>query len=115
MAVSLGLAADSSSIAGRGQAPAGPGRPPKTAGAAAAQWYRLSADQGNIAAQNNLGSLYEKGQGVPQDLVQSVVWYSLAAAQGNPNAARNRDIILKRLTPEQAADAEKRAKAWQPA
>ena len=83
--------------------------------AAAAQWYRLAADQGNIAAQNNLGSLYEKGQGVPQDLVQSAVWYSLAAAQGNPDAARNRDIILKQLTPEQAAEAEKRTKAWQPA
>jgi TPR repeat protein len=83
--------------------------------AAAAQWYRLSADQGNIAAQNNLGSLYEKGRGVPRDLVQSVVWYSLAAAQGNPDAARNRDIILKQLTPDQAAEAEKRAKAWQPA
>ena len=83
--------------------------------AAAAQWYRLAADQGNIAAQNNLGSLYEKGQGVPRDLVQSAVWYSLAAAQGNPDAARNRDIILKQLTPEQAAEAEKRAQVWQPA
>ena len=83
--------------------------------AAAAQWYRLAAGQGNIAAQNNLGSLYEKGQGVPRDLVQSAVWYSLAAAQGNPDAARNRDIILKQLTPDQAAEAEKRAKAWQPA
>ena len=83
--------------------------------AAAAQWYRLAADQGNVAAQNNLGSLYEKGQGVPQDLVQSAVWYSLAAAQGNPDAARNRDIIVKRLTPEQAAEAQKRVKAWQPA
>ena len=83
--------------------------------AAAAQWYRLAGDQGNVAAQNNLGSLYEKGQGVPRDLVQSAVWYSLAAAQGNPDAARNRDIILKQLTPEQVAEAEKRAKAWQPA
>jgi TPR repeat protein len=83
--------------------------------AAAAKWYRLAADQGNIAAQNNLGSLYEKGQGVPQDLVQSAVWYGLAAAQGNPDAARNRDIILKQLTPEQAAEVDKRTKAWQPA
>jgi TPR repeat protein len=83
--------------------------------ATAARWYRLAADRGNVAAQNNLGSLYEKGRGVPQDLVQSAVWYSLAAAQGNPDAARNRDIILKQLTPEQAAEAEKRSKAWQPA
>ena len=83
--------------------------------AAAAQWYRLAAGQGNVAAQNNLGSLYEKGQGAPQDLVQSAMWYSLAAAQGNQDAARNRDIVLKQLTPEQAADADRRVKAWRPA
>ena len=82
---------------------------------AAAGWYRLAATQGNAAAQNNLGSLYEKGQGVPQDLVQSAAWYGLAAAQGSPDAARNHDIIVKQLTPAQAAQAEQLAKSWQAA
>jgi TPR repeat protein len=83
--------------------------------AAAAQWYRLAAGQGNAAAQNNLGSMYEKGQGVPQDLVQAAAWFNLAAAQGNADAARNRDLVAKRLTPEQNAEAEKLAKTWQAA
>ena len=82
--------------------------------AAAAQWYRLAAEQGNAAAQNNLGSLYETGQGVPQDLVQAAAWFGLAAAQGYQDAARNRDVIIKKLTPAQAAEAEKLAKTWQP-
>ena len=33
------------------------------------KWYRLAADQGYAAAQFNLGVMYAKGQGVPQDYV----------------------------------------------
>jgi TPR repeat protein len=33
--------------------------------ATAAKFYRLAAEQGNARAQNNLGSLYDSGQGVP--------------------------------------------------
>jgi TPR repeat protein len=35
--------------------------------AEAARWYRRAADQGNPDAEFNLGSLYDSGQGVPQD------------------------------------------------
>jgi TPR repeat protein len=52
---------------------------------------------------------------VPQDLVQAAAWFNLAAAQGNADAARNRDLVAKRLTPEQNAEAEKLAKTWQAA
>jgi uncharacterized protein len=33
----------------------------------AAKWYRLAAAQGNAIAQNNLGTMYRDGHGVPQD------------------------------------------------
>jgi TPR repeat protein len=32
-----------------------------------ARWFRLAADQGNAAAQCNLGVMYNDGNGVPQD------------------------------------------------
>lgn len=41
-----------------------------------------AAAQGNAEAQNNLGFLYAKGSGVPQDNVQAAKWYEKAAAQG---------------------------------
>ena len=43
--------------------------------------FRPLADQGDAWAQNNLGLLYELGQGVPQDYAQAVKWYRLAADQ----------------------------------
>lgn len=36
-----------------------------------------------------LGSLYAKGQGVPQNYDQAVVWYRKSAAQGEPSGEFN--------------------------
>ena len=37
---------------------------------------------GNPMAQNSLGVMYEKGQGVPQDDIEAVKWFLKAASQG---------------------------------
>ena len=50
------------------------------------KWYRLAADQGNAIAQCNLGVMYDKGRGVPQDYAEAVKWYRLAAEQGHADA-----------------------------
>lgn len=47
------------------------------------------AAQGNAEAQNNLGELYAKGQGVPQNYAQARQWYEKAAAQGHALAQNN--------------------------
>ena len=44
------------------------------------------AEQGNAYAQNNLGSMCDKGIGVPQDNKTAVKWYKLAAKQGDAKA-----------------------------
>jgi len=41
------------------------------------EWTPL-AKQGNAGAQNNLGLMYRKGRGVPQDYKTAVKWYKLA-------------------------------------
>ena len=61
--------------------------------------YRKAADQGYAFAQNNLGAMYENGQGVAKDYAQAVVWYRKAAAQGIELAKAN----LKRLSAQDAA------------
>lgn len=44
----------------------------------AAKWFRLAADQGYAKAQNNLGTLFARGQGVPRDYVQAYLWFDLS-------------------------------------
>lgn len=58
------------------------------------------AEQGNSLAQHNLGLMYGKGQGVPQDYVEAYAWESLAANSGHQTAAKNRANIADKLSPE---------------
>ena len=46
-----------------------------------------------IIAQYNLGVMYDKGQGVPQDNKTAVKWYRLAAEQGNAYAQGNLGVM----------------------
>ena len=41
----------------------------------AVKWYRLAAEQGGAEAQNNLGHMYDKGEGVAQDYKEAEKWY----------------------------------------
>ena len=45
------------------------------------KWFRKAAEH-SLPAQNNLGLLYAKGQGGPQDYAEAVKWYRKAAEQG---------------------------------
>jgi hypothetical protein len=55
--------------------------------------WRLAAAQGYADAENNLGVMYAKGQGVPQDYATAVKWYRLAAAQGYADAECNLGVM----------------------
>ena len=44
-------------------------------------WQTL-AEQGDANAQTNLGTMYTKGDGVPQDDAKAVEWFRKAAEQG---------------------------------
>ncbi len=54
----------------------------------AVYWYRKAAEQGDAAAQYNLGVHYDDGKGVTEDDAQAVYWYRKAAEQGDA-AAQN--------------------------
>ena len=55
----------------------------------AGRLYKLSADQGNAAAQLQLAYMYEKGDVLPKDWHEAARLYRLAAAQGNAAAQAN--------------------------
>jgi TPR repeat protein len=52
----------------------------------AMRWFRKAADQGDALAQNNIGWMYAKGQGVPRDLSEARAWIQRAAAGGYEDA-----------------------------
>ena len=64
--------------------------------ATALREYRPLAEQGNAAAQTNLGFMYDNGQGVPQDYAEAVKWYRKAAEQGRADAQFNLGIMSAR-------------------
>jgi len=89
----------------------------------AANWYRRSAEQGYSFAQIALGVMYEWGRGAAPDVIQADKWYSVAVSTttvegGDPypalRAAQLRDHLEMRMTPEQIAEARKRAQEWKP-
>ena len=82
--------------------------------ATAVRLIRPLAEQGDATAQYNLGVFYDNGLGVPQDLVSAYMWFILSATQGKDGAATFRDLIGRRMTPAQIAEAQKLAREWKP-
>jgi TPR repeat protein len=78
----------------------------------AARWFRLSAEQGHARAQFSLGRMYRRGDGVPEDLIFAYMWWTLSASTGHEIARVNRDIIERRMTREQIAEAERLSREW---
>jgi len=82
----------------------------------AVRWYRRAADQGHAVAQLSLGLMYGTGRGIPQDDVEAHMWFNLAATQQPgedlDQAVKNRDIVAGLMTPDQTAEAQRRAREW---
>ena len=81
-------------------------------------WYRKAADQGHALAQGNLGLMYEWGEGVVQNFVQAHKWFNITAAHSTGEsrelAVKNRDILERKMTQAQVAEAQKIAQEWKP-
>ena len=66
----------------------------------------MSAEQGNAEAQNNLGLMYVKGEGVTQSNTSAYVWLYSAASQGVSLAKWSQDQLEKKMTSEQLEQAQ---------
>jgi TPR repeat protein len=79
------------------------------------EWLRKAAEQENVKAQFLLGARYamRSNKVVTQDHVEARKWLSLAISNGQSGGAiLVYDHIAKHMTPEQIAEAEKRAREW---
>ena len=64
-------------------------------------------------AQFDLGRIYEAGQGgVAMDYVEAHKWWDIAASNGEERARRSRGLVERLMTPEQIAEAKRRAQEW---
>lgn len=63
------------------------GHPPDMA--QAAYWYEKAADQGNVAAEVNLGAMFRSGNGVAKDVAKAISLWSEAAEKKSPEARTN--------------------------
>jgi hypothetical protein len=87
----------------------------------AVKWLDKAADQGFAHAQFDLGAMYDKGRGVPQDYVQAYKWLDLAAARFpagepvlRPAAVSLRDSVAAKMTPAQTDEARRLVREWKP-
>ena len=80
----------------------------------AESWYRQAAEQGRARGQALLGSMYAAGRSVPQDFVLALKWLNLAASDAEKRnvTVKLRDIIAKKMTPAQIAEAQRLAREW---
>ena len=70
-----------------------------------ATWRNVAA-RGNPEAQLRVGLLYERGEGVGQDMIEAYRWLKLAANQGHPKAGAELSLVAAQLAPAERAIAE---------
>jgi len=78
--------------------------------AVAAGLFRDAALGGNAIAQNRYARLLSAGRGVAEDKISAAAWHIAAKAQKLDDPTL--DKMTEELSPEQRADAERRAKDW---
>ena len=61
--------------------------------ATALRAFRKLAKTGDPQAENNIGYLYERGLGVPQDYSMALKWYKLSASKNLPDGQHNVGLL----------------------
>lgn len=84
----------------------------------AIKWFKRAANQGCITAQLNLGVIYyegakyDEGVNVAKDYVEAYKWLLIAGMKDRGYYAETKQELAYNMTPEQIAEAEKRAKEF---
>jgi localization factor PodJL len=80
----------------------------------AARWFSKAATLGYVDSAFNLGVLYERGDGVPQSLLDAYKWYAIAANQGDAESKVRMSAMAGELPPDALAAAQKAAESFKP-
>jgi len=71
----------------------------------AVKLFRPLAQAGNAKAQNVMGVMYRKGEGVARNSAKAFMWFSLAAKKGDTQAKVSVQEISKEMTPAELTQA----------
>jgi TPR repeat protein len=77
----------------------------------ASRVFRTLAEQGNAKAQNVLGVMFRKGEGVPKNQVRAHMWFSFAAKRGDASARAELREVSRTMTAQEISQAEAMARA----
>jgi len=80
----------------------------------AARWFAKAATLGLSDSEFNLAVLYERGDGVPQSLVDAFKWYSIAATAGDVESKARVGVLQTQLNDADKATANKAIEAFHP-
>jgi TPR repeat protein len=72
--------------------------------------FRPLAEQGNPKAQNILGVMFRRGEGVPRNTARAHMWFSFAAARGDAKAKAELREVSRTMTREEISQAEAMAR-----
>jgi hypothetical protein len=73
--------------------------------------FRPLAEHGNAKAQNVLGVMFRKGEGVPKNPARAHMWFSFAAARGDAKAKAELREVSRTMTAQEISQAKEMAKA----
>ncbi|MHB8272379.1 tetratricopeptide repeat protein [Bradyrhizobium sp.] len=73
--------------------------------------FRTMAEHGNAKAQNVLGVMFRKGEGVPKNPARAHMWFSFAAKRGEAGAKVELREVSRTMTAQEISQAEAMARA----
>ena len=73
--------------------------------------FRTLAEQGNAKAQNVLGVMFRKGEGVPKNPARAGMWFSLAAKRGDATAKAELREVSRTMTAQEISQTQEMAQA----
>ena len=73
--------------------------------------FRPLAEKGDAKAQNLLGAMYRKGEGVARNSVRAFVWFNRAARNGDTGAKAELRAVSQTMTPAEISEAQQMAQA----
>src|SRR3954471_7255665 len=73
--------------------------------------FRKLAEQGNAKAQNALGVMFRKGEGVAKNPARAHMWFKLAAKRGEATARAELREVSRAMTAQEISQAEVMAQA----
>jgi TPR repeat protein len=73
--------------------------------------FRTLAEQGNAKAQNVLGVMFRKGEGVARNPARAHMWFSFAAKRGEAGAKAELREVSRTMTAQEISQAEAMAEA----